>query len=48
MGDYIVKGGLLPWVSVGFSHGDRVRKLQTGEVHVKVAFGPVPIADVLQ
>ena len=46
MGDYIVKGGLLPWVSVGFSHGNRVRKLQTGEVKVKVAFGPVPIADV--
>ncbi len=37
---------MLPWVSVGFSHGNRVRKLQTGEVEVRVAFGPVPIADV--
>ncbi len=36
---------LLPWVTVGFSHGNRVRKLQTGEVNIKVAFGPVPIAD---
>ena len=46
LGEHVVKGKLLPWVSIGFSHGDRVRKLQTGEVHVKVAFGPVPIADV--
>lgn len=45
LGDYIVKGDVLPWVSVGFSHGERVRKLQTGEVRVKVAFGPVPISD---
>lgn len=46
LGDEIVRGNLLPWVSVGFSHGNRVRKLQTGEVRVKVAFGPVPIADI--
>lgn len=46
MGDRIVKGEMLPWVSTGFSHGNRVRKLQTGEVHVKVAFGPVPMADI--
>ncbi len=45
MGGYLVTGELLPWVGVGFSHGNRVRKLQTGEVNVKVAFGPVPIAD---
>ncbi len=46
MGSYVVKGELLPWVSIGYSHGNRVRKLQTGEVSVKVAFGPVPIADI--
>jgi Citrate lyase, alpha subunit len=45
LGDHITKGEVLPWVTVGVSHGDRVRKLQTGEVRVKVAFGPVPIAD---
>lgn len=45
LGDFVVKGGQLPWVSVGFSHGGRVRKMQTGEVSVKVAFGPVPVAD---
>ncbi len=45
-GKHVVAGDLLPWVGVGFSHGNRVRKLQTGEVHVKVAFGPVPIADI--
>lgn len=45
LGDKIVKGEVLPWVSIGFSHGGRVRKLQTGEVSVKVAFGPVPMAD---
>lgn len=45
MGQYIVGGELLPWVGVGVSHGNRVRKLQTGEVNVKVAFGPVPISD---
>ncbi len=46
LGGHVMNGDLLPWVTVGFSHGNRVRKLQTGEVHVKVAFGPVPIADV--
>ncbi|MFH2035066.1 MAG: citrate lyase subunit alpha [Candidatus Zixiibacteriota bacterium] len=45
LGESVVAGEFLPWVSVGFSHGNRVRKLQTGEVNVKVAFGPVPIAD---
>ncbi|PKK84381.1 MAG: hypothetical protein CVT49_03395 [candidate division Zixibacteria bacterium HGW-Zixibacteria-1] len=46
LGECVVAGNLLPWVSVGFSHGNRVRKLQTGEVIIKVAFVPVPIADV--
>jgi len=45
LGANIVAGDLLPWASVGFSHGNRVRKLQRGEVDIKVAFGPVPIAD---
>ncbi|MDH4157873.1 MAG: hypothetical protein OEW00_11420 [candidate division Zixibacteria bacterium] len=45
-GANITSGDLLPWVSVGFSHGNRVRKMQTGEVAVKVGFGPVPIADI--
>ncbi len=45
LGDHIIKGEVLPWVTIGFSHGERVRKLQTGEVRIKVAFGPVPIAD---
>ncbi len=45
-GNHVMQGELLPWVTNGFSHGNRVRKLQTGEVHVKVAFGPVPIADI--
>ncbi len=44
-GSYVTAGELLPWVGVGVSHGNRVRKLQTGEVEVRVAFGPVPIAD---
>lgn len=46
LGAEVLKGTILPWVSVGFSHGNRVRKLQTGEVNVKVAFGPMPICDV--
>jgi citrate lyase subunit alpha/citrate CoA-transferase len=46
LGEHITAGELLPWVSIGFSHGNRVRKLQTGEVQINVAFGPVPIADV--
>ncbi len=45
-GAHIINGGILPWKSVGVSHGNRVRKLQTGEVQVKVAFAPVPIADI--
>ena len=45
-GEHIISGELLPWKGVGFSHGNRVRKLQTGEVHIKIAFGPVPIADI--
>jgi len=45
-GAHVMAGDLLPWKTVGFSHGNRVRKLQTGEVHIKVAFGPVPMADV--
>jgi len=46
LGQKIVSGDLLPWVSVGFSHGNRVRKLQSGEVEIRVAFGPVPMADI--
>ena len=46
IGQHLMQGELLPWVGVGYSHGNRVRKLQTGEVNVKVAFGPVPIADI--
>ena len=45
-GTHVMKGELLPWRTVGFSHGNRVRKLETGEVRIKVAFGPMPIADV--
>ena len=45
MGTYLMAGEFLPWTGVGFSHGNRVRKMQTGEVTIKVAFGPVPIAD---
>ncbi|MCK5145729.1 hypothetical protein KAR48_03175 [bacterium] len=45
-GAHVMAGHLLPWKTVGFSHGNRVRKLQTGEVHIKVAFGPVPMADI--
>jgi citrate lyase subunit alpha/citrate CoA-transferase len=44
-GAHVMAGELLPWVTVGFSHGNRVRKLQTGEVHIKAAFAPVPLAD---
>jgi len=45
-GARVMAGEMLPWKTVGVSHGNRVRKLQTGEVHIKVAFGPVPIADI--
>ncbi|MFA8449567.1 MAG: citrate lyase subunit alpha [Bacteroidales bacterium] len=44
-GAFLMNGGL-DQPSVGFSHGNRVRKLQTGEIKVKVAFGPVPMADI--
>jgi len=46
IGARVMRGDFLPWQTVGLSHGNRVRKLQTGEVHVKIAFGPVPIADI--
>lgn len=46
IGEHVMKGKFLPWVTIGFSHGNRVRKLQTGEVHVDVAFAPVPAADI--
>ena len=45
-GAHLTAGDFLPWKGVGFSHGNRVRKLQTGEVKIKIAFGPVPIADI--
>ena len=45
LGASLTAGELLPWVGVGFSHGNRVRKMQTGEVNIKVAFGPVPVSD---
>ncbi len=44
-GAHVMAGELLPWVTVGFSHGNRVRKLQSGEVRIKAAFAPVPLAD---
>jgi citrate lyase subunit alpha/citrate CoA-transferase len=44
-GKNIIQGDLLPWVGVGISHGNHARKLQTGEIHVKVAFAPVSISD---
>jgi citrate lyase subunit alpha/citrate CoA-transferase len=46
IGQYVTAGDFLPWCTVGMSHGNRVRKLQHGEVHIKVAFGPVPYADI--
>jgi len=45
MGKHLMAGDFLPWIVTGFGHGDRVRKFHTGEERVKVAFGPVPIAD---
>ncbi len=44
-GAHVMAGDFLPWVTVGFSHGNRVRKLQTGEIRIKTAFAPVPLAD---
>ncbi len=46
LGQYVTRGDFLPWRTVGFSHGNRVRKLQRGEVRIRVAFGPVPFADI--
>lgn len=46
IGTHVTRGAFLPWTTVGFSHGNRVRKLQTGEVKIRVAFGPVPMADI--
>ncbi|HEY5133361.1 MAG TPA: citrate lyase subunit alpha, partial [Candidatus Krumholzibacteriaceae bacterium] len=45
MGKFLTAGEFLPWVVTGVGHGDRVRKFHTGEIKVKVAFGPVPVAD---
>ncbi|MBN1164577.1 MAG: hypothetical protein JXB45_08365 [Candidatus Krumholzibacteriota bacterium] len=45
MGKHLLAGDFLPWVVTGYGHGNRVRRFHTGEVKVKVAFGPVPIAD---
>lgn len=45
MGKHLMAGDFLPWTVTGYGHGNRVRKFHTGEVKVKVAFGPVPIAD---
>jgi citrate lyase subunit alpha/citrate CoA-transferase len=45
MGKHLMAGDFLPWIVTGFGHGNRVRRFHTGEIEVKVAFGPVPIAD---
>ena len=45
MGKHLMQGDFLPWIVTGYGHGNRVRRFHTGEVKVKVAFGPVPIAD---
>ncbi len=46
VGAQVVAGDLLPWVAEGYGHGSRVRRMHTGEVRIKVAFGPVPYADI--
>ena len=46
MGKHLTAGEFLPWIVTGIGHGNRVRKLHTGEERVRVAFGPVPVADV--
>lgn len=46
VGAHVVAGDLLPWVAEGYGHGSRVRRMHTGEVRIKLAFGPVPYADV--
>ncbi|MBU8920451.1 MAG: hypothetical protein KOO63_01205 [Bacteroidales bacterium] len=45
MGKHLMGGDFLPWIVTGYGHGNRVRRFHTGEARVKVAFGPVPIAD---
>jgi len=45
MGKFLTAGEFLPWVVTGVGHGNRVRKFHSGEIKVKVAFGPVPVAD---
>ncbi len=45
MGKHVMAGDFLPWVINRYGHGNRVRRFHTGEERVKVAFGPVPIAD---
>ncbi|MCD6380152.1 hypothetical protein J7M07_06880 [bacterium] len=45
MGNHVMAGDFLPWVINRYGHGNRVRRFHTGEEKVKVAFGPVPIAD---
>jgi citrate lyase subunit alpha/citrate CoA-transferase len=46
MGVHLSSGEFLPWIVTGIGHGNRVRKLHTGEERVKIAFGPVPAADI--
>lgn len=45
MGKHVMNGDFLPWVICRYGHGNRVRRFHTGEEKVKMAFGPVPIAD---
>ena len=45
MGGHLMAGDFLPWIVTGYGHGNRVRRFHTGEAKIKVAFGPVPIAD---
>jgi citrate lyase subunit alpha/citrate CoA-transferase len=45
MGANLTGGDFLPWIVTGTGHGNRVRKLHTGEERVRIAFGPVPAAD---
>ncbi len=45
VGKHLSAGEFLPWIVTGTGHGNRVRKLHTGEERVRVAFGPVPVAD---
>jgi citrate lyase subunit alpha/citrate CoA-transferase len=45
MGTHLTGGEFLPSIATGTGHGNRVRKLHTGEERVRIAFGPVPAAD---